>query len=222
MPEFLSRAVIALKKFFYIIFLIVLMMELPGQYIFAQDTLLNAASGKKNNKKLSMKATMLSAAFPGFGQIYNRKYWKIPLVYAGFGSLGYAVMFNSRFYNRYTKAYQDFTDKIPETASYTSLIRGADPNSYDPVLHPNTYKPAEVQWVKDQLLIRVDYYKKYRDLSYIGIGAWYIISILDANVDASLSDYDVSENLNLSFAPIQIPFYNFAVVGFNVSLKINF
>jgi hypothetical protein len=165
---------------------------------------------------------MLSAAFPGFGQIYNRKYWKIPLVYAGFGSLGYAVIFNSKFYDRYTKAYQDFTDLIPETASYASLIRGADPKNYDPVLHPDTFKPADASWVRDQLLLKVDYFKKYRDLSYIGIAAWYIISILDANVDASLSDYDVGENLNLSLAPIQIPFYNFVQFGVGMSLKINF
>jgi hypothetical protein len=197
-------------------------MELPWQTIYAQDTLSNAPSKKRSIKKIPIKATMLSASLPGFGQIYNSKYWKIPLVYAGFGSLGYAVIFNSRFYNRYIKAYQDFTDLIPETASYVSLIRGADQKYYDPVVHPGTYKKADASWVKDQLLLKVDYFKKYRDLSYIGIAAWYIISILDANVDASLSDYDVGENLNLSLAPIQIPFYNFALVGIKVSLKINF
>ena len=211
-----------MKNFFHTKFLLVLFIELQGQNIYAQDTLSNALTGRRRIKTIPMKATMLSAAFPGLGQIYNRKYWKIPLVYAGFGSLGYAVIFNGNLYNRYTKAYQDFTDLIPETKSYTSLIRGADPKAYDPVLYPGTYKTAEAAWIKDQLLIRVDYYKKYRDLSYIGIAAWYIISILDANVDASLSDYDIGENLNLSLAPIQIPFYNFALVGINVSIKINF
>jgi hypothetical protein len=165
---------------------------------------------------------MLSAVFPGFGQIYNRKYWKIPLVYAGFGGVGYAVAYNSRWYNRYTKAYQDFTDKIPETASYLDLIRGAKPEDYDPVLHPGTYNPSQESWIKDQLLARVDYFKKYRDLSYIGIAAWYIISILDANVDASLFDYDIGENLALTMTPFQVSLYNFTGVGINLSLKINF
>lgn len=177
---------------------------------------------KKKIRIDPMKATMLSAVFPGFGQIYNRKYWKIPLVYAGFGGVGYAVAYNSRWYNRYTKAYQDFTDKIPETASYLDLIRGAKPEDYDPVLHPGTYNPSQESWIKDQLLARVDYFKKYRDLSYIGIAAWYIISILDANVDASLFDYDIGENLALTMTPFQVSLYNFTGVGINLSLKINF
>jgi hypothetical protein len=197
-------------------------MLIPRQTIDAQDTLKVAATKRKSIKIIPMKATMLSATFPGFGQIYNRKYWKVPLVYAGFGGLGYAAILNSKNYNKFTRAYQDFTDQIPETASYVNFLKSADPKKYDPVRHPDTYLPAEASWVKDQLLLGVDYYKKYRDLSYIGIAVWYIISILDANVDASLSDYDIGENLNLTLAPIQIPMYNFAVVGIDVSIKINF
>ncbi len=169
-----------------------------------------------------MKATMLAAAFPGLGQIYNRKYWKIPLVYAGFGGVGYGVIFNTKRFNKFTKAYQDFTDKIRETDSYVDVIRSANPETYDPVLHPDTYKPSEASWVKDQLLLRVDYYKKYRDLSYIGIAAWYLFSILDANVDASLSDYDINQNLTLSLAPAQIPLDNFTGIGVNLTMKISF
>jgi hypothetical protein len=211
-----------LKAGKYIIFIVVLKMLLSQQVLTAQDTTLVSEKTKKILKLSPMKATMLSAALPGFGQIYNRKYWKIPLVYAGFGGLGYAVIFNSTSYNRFIRAYQDFTDNIPETDSYIVLIRGVDPSRYDPVLHPTTYNLSDASWVKDQLLLRVDYYKKYRDLSYIGIAAWYLISILDANVDASLSDYDIGENINLTFGPVQIPGYYFTGVGMNVSLRINF
>jgi hypothetical protein len=211
-----------LKKDYHIILILLLLLVLPWQIIFAQDSLSVVPTGKRNLKRTPMKATMLSAVFPGFGQIYNRKYWKIPLVYAGFGSLGYAVIFNSKNFNKYTKAYQDFTDKIPETASYLKLIRMSDPKDYDPVLYPDTYNPSEASWIKDRLLVGVDYFKRYRDLSYIGIAAWYVISILDANVDASLSDYDIGENINISLAPVQIPFNNFAVAGINLSMKINF
>ena len=80
---------------------------------------------------------MLAVAFPGLGQIYNRKYWKIPVVYAGFGALFYTASFNSKNYKLYMKAYQDFTDDIPETQSYMSLIIPADPKTYDPVLYPD-------------------------------------------------------------------------------------
>ncbi len=188
----------------------------------AQDTTAVRKSEKKVVKILPLRATMLAAALPGTGQIYTRKYWKVPLVYAGFGALGYAAGYNSKWYNTYTKAYQDFTDKIPETDSYLNLIVGVPPKQYDPVLYPNDYNPETAAYVKDQLLNKVDYYKRYRDLSMIGIAAWYLLTLLDANVDASLTDFDVSENINISVAPFQIPSYNYAAAGVGFSLQINF
>jgi hypothetical protein len=114
------------------------------------------------------RATMLAAALPGMGQVYNRKYWKIPVVYAGFVGLGYSMWFNSSNFNKFTVAYQDFTDLIPETDSYLQVSGTLNPESFDPVLHPSTFNPSEEQWVKEQLISRVDYYRKYRDLTYIG------------------------------------------------------
>jgi hypothetical protein len=206
----------------YIALAVFLLLTLLLQQAAGQDVISTVPGHGRKRIVDPMKATMLSAVFPGFGQVYNRKYWKIPLVYAGFGGVGYAVAYNSKWYNTYIKAYQDFTDKIPETASYLELIRGANPEKYDPVLHPATYDPSQASWIRDQLLTRIDYFKKYRDLSYIGIAAWYIISILDANVDASLFNYDVNENLAFTLTPFQVPLYNFASVGINLSLKINF
>jgi hypothetical protein len=161
-------------------------------------------------------------AFPGLGQIYNRKYWKIPLVYAGFGALFYTVGFNSSNYKLYMKAYQDFTDAIPETNSYLKIIK-ANPSTYDPVLFPSSYSPADASYYKDEMLRLVDYYKRYRDLSYIGIAGWYLLSILDANVDASLFNYDISNNLDIAIAPIGLPLPGgFTGAGLNVSLKVTF
>jgi len=169
-----------------------------------------------------LKATMIAVAFPGLGQIYNRKYWKIPWVYAGFGGLIYSVKFNSSNYNRYMKAYQDFIDAIPETNSYENVIL-ADPSTYDPVVHPDTYDPSKASYFKDGMLRMVDYYKRYRDLSYIGIAGWYLISILDANVDASLFNYDVSDNLDIAIFPSQISLPGgFMGAGLNVSLTVTF
>lgn len=148
------------------------------------------------------RSTMFAAALPGLGQIYNRKYWKVPIVYAGFGALGYAVTFNTRNYNTFINAYKDFTDIIPETDSYLDLLGSMDPATYDPVLHPGTYTPQNESWVKTQLLNGVDYYRKYRDLSYIGIAAWYLFTIIDANVDASLFDYDISDDLRAYLMPV--------------------
>ncbi len=188
----------------------------------AQDTISVPTPSKKNFRISPLKATMLAATFPGAGQIYTRKYWKVPLVYAGFGGLGFAVAYNSKLFNKFTKAYNDFTDKSPETTSYVSLIIGTPREIYDPSLNSIRFNPESAAYVKDQLLNKVDYFKRYRDLSLIGIGAWYLISILDANVDASLFDYDVSENINLSVAPFQFPLYNYAAVGMGFTLKINF
>jgi hypothetical protein len=120
------------------------------------------------------------------------------------------------------KAYQDFTDEIPQTDSYIELIRNADPSTYDPVLHPDTYDPSAASWYTDRMLRQVDYFKKYRDLSYIGFAAWYLFTVIDANVDASLFNYDISNNLDLQVEPVQIPQEGFALMGLNVSLKLTF
>ena len=171
----------------------------------AQDTLAITKPAKIKFKPEPLRATMLAVAFPGLGQIYNRKYWKIPLVYLGFGGLIYSVGFNAKNYNMYMKAYQDFTDVIPETQSYVKLIPASvDPATYDPVLHPTTYIPSNAQYYRDEMLRLVDYYKRYRDLSYIGIAGWYLFSILDANVDASLFNFDVDKNLNITILPVQL------------------
>ena len=71
-----------------------------------------------------IRSTMFAAALPGLGQIYNRKYWKVPFVYAGFGALGYAVTVNTKSYNKFISAYQDFTDIVPGTDSYVDLLDG--------------------------------------------------------------------------------------------------
>jgi hypothetical protein len=190
--------------------------------LYSQDSLSVTQPPKKNLKLNPLRATMLAAALPGSGQLYNRKYWKVPFVYAGFGAVGYAVAYNTKWYNKFTKAYQDLTDKVPETDSYTELIRGIKPEEYDWVLHPTTYNLSTYSWVKDQMLRQVDYFRKYRDLSYIGIAAWYLITILDANVDASLYDYDIGENLELALMPCQLHSTGYAFAGISLNLKINF
>lgn len=183
-----------------------------------QDSTAKRPDSVKKSVKLPHRATMLAASFPGMGQVYNREYWKIPVVYAGFAGLGYSMVYNTTNFNRYTIAYQDFTDIIPETDSYLEVIRGIDPVDFDPVLHPTTYKPSDAQWIKERLLAKVDYFKKYRDLTYIGVAAWYLISIIDANVDASLSDYDVGRNLNLSLRPASVPAYQGQMFALNLKL----
>jgi hypothetical protein len=211
-----------LKTFQKILIILILQLLCYQQNIFAQDTIPVAKPVKHKFLAEPLKATMMAVVFPGLGQIYNRKYWKIPLVYAGFGALIYSAGFNSSNYNLYMKAYQDFTDAIKGTDSYLKIISAA-PSTYDPVLFPDTYIPANASYYKNEMLRMVDYYKRYRDLSYIGIAGWYLFSILDANVDASLFNYDVSNNLEIAIAPMEVPLPGgFVGAGLNVSVKITF
>ena len=211
-----------MKSFHQIAVLLIVQLICLQQTGLAQDTLSVIKPPKHHFKAEPLKATMLAVALPGAGQIYNRKFWKIPLVYAGFGVLFYTAGFNSRNYITYIEAYQDFTDVIPETDSYRDVIP-ADPATYDPVLHPDTYDPSSASYYEEGLLRMVDYYKRYRDLSYIGIAAWYLISILDANVDASLFNFDVTDNLDLSFEPMFVPLPGgYKGAGLSASIKMTF
>jgi len=187
----------------------------------SNDTLPVPVSLKQVRKGDPMKATMLSAVFPGGGQIYNRKYWKLPVVYGGFGVLLYTTSSNSKNYQLYYKGYMDFTDDIKETDSYLDFVPG-DPSTYDPVLYPGA-NPANTALVEERMLRLVDYHKRYRDLSIILMGVWYMATILDANVDASLMEYDVSDNLELSFYPAMMNFPGRSpVAGLNLQLTMAF
>ena len=204
-----------MKAYQKIAFLILVILSCLLRNGFAQDTIIVVTPKKHVFKAEPLRATMLAIALPGFGQIYNRKYWKVPFVYAGFGGVIYAIHFNSSEYNIFMKAYQDFTDNIPETNSYEKLINNVDPATYDPVLQPAAYA-----WYKERMLRQVDYFRKYRDLSYIGIAAWYLITILDANVDASLYNFDISNDLDIKIVPTALPLSGRAVVG--LSLRLTF
>ena len=190
----------------------------------AQDSLYVKSRKKREKTEFTadpQRATMLALTLPGLGQIYNRKYWKVPLVYAGFGGLAYAIGYNSSLYTKYMIAYQDLTDNIPETDSYLDILYFADPRDYDPVLYPQSYNASYYAHYKEGMIRQIDYNRKYRDLSYIGIALWYIVTVLDANVDASLFNYDISDNLSLVLAPVQIPSAATGV-GLNISMQISF
>ncbi len=165
-----------------------------------------------------VKATMMAAALPGLGQVYNRKYWKIPLVYAGFGALGYSIIRNSQNFDGYMEAYQHLTDDVPETITYEKYTSAFDSGEIDPALGADNYNPQTHSWVKDQMLNAISYYRRYRDLSYIGVGLWYILSILDANVDAIMSDYDISPELSLSVEPVPLSTVNGPTMGIGVKI----
>lgn len=135
------------------------------------------------------RATILSMIFPGGGQIYNRKYWKLPIFYGGYVGCLYALTWNNTTYNEYMQAYQDFVDDDPETTSYLDFI----PSTYD--IESNR------SWLESVLKNRKDYYRRYRDISIFAFAGVYLLSIIDAYVDAELSHFDVSKDLSLDVSP---------------------
>ncbi len=140
------------------------------------------------NKKIFIpnptKATWLAVVFPGGGQIYNRKYWKLPIIYGGFAGCAYALSWNGKMYKDYSQAYLDIMDSNPNTKSYEDLL---PPNS--------TYNEEQL---KNTLKRRKDMFRRYRDLSIFAFIGVYLISIIDAYVDAELSNFDITPDLSKS------------------------
>lgn len=132
------------------------------------------------------KATYL-ALVPGvgLGQIYNRKYWKLPLVYAGYAGLIYALVYSNNNYRDYKRAYISIADQDETTNEYTKYIpAGKDETTVDKA------------WLSNALNQRYMRFRRYRDLSIIGLVAWYGLTVLDAYVDAQLFDFDISPDLS--------------------------
>ena len=140
--------------------------------------------------------TLIYAALPEFyailglgGQIYNRKYWKLPLVYGGFIGCLYAMNWNNTMYKDYSQAYIDIMDNDPGTQSYNQFLHnGATINGQE-----DRYKKLFKQ--------RKDRYRRWRDMSFFCLVGVYALSVIDAYVDAELSVFDISKDLSLSIEP---------------------
>ena len=136
------------------------------------------------------KATWLALVIPGGGQIYNRKYWKLPIFYGGFAGCAYALTWNSKMYKDYSTAYKDAMNGNMQSSSITDLL-------------PPGYKISETQ-LKELLLKRKDTYRRYRDLSIFAFIGVYLLSVIDAYVDAELSNFDITPDLSMKVEPAVI------------------
>lgn len=135
------------------------------------------------------RATIMSACFPGLGQIYNHKYWKAPVIYAGMGAtIGFAI-----------KNYH--MQKLMETM----VVENQDPTSAN-------YLRYDLQSLKSNVL----FYERNKELCLIITGVIYFLNIVDATVDAYLFDFDVSKNLSLHVVPV---YYNPQSLGVLCSFR---
>ena len=136
----------------------------------------------------SKKATWLAVICPGGGQIYNRKYWKLPIIYGGFFGCAYALGWNSKMYADYSQAFLDIMDDNPATKSYEDLL-------------PPNYNYPEEQ-LKQTLKRRKDFFRRYRDISIFAFIAVYALSVIDAYVDAELSNFDIGPDISMRVTAI--------------------
>lgn len=136
------------------------------------------------------RAMWLALVLPGAGQIYNRKYWKLPIVYGGFVGCAYALRWNNQMYRDYSQAYLDLMDNDPNTQSYNQFLHlGAKIDDSNKARYQKLFKS------------RKDTYRRWRDLSVFCLIGVYALSVIDAYVDASLSEFDISKDLSLRVEP---------------------
>ena len=162
-------------KLFFAFLFIFLSVICTAQNVEASDTVLVSPPTNHSPKK----ATIFSAVVPGLGQAYNKKYWKIPLVYAAIGVPLYFAMDQASLFNEYKDAYLSRVDDDPTTID----------NKYSGV------------YTDDNLLSLIDYHRKNRDLLYVLTGVAYILNVVDAAVDAHLYYFDISDDLSATLKP---------------------
>lgn len=145
------------------------------------------------------KATIMSACLPGLGQIYNKKYWKVPVIYAGFGILGYFIYTNADEYINFKCAYIE-SSYGNTNGSYSYLVN---------------------RYTTEELLSGREYYRRNLEISILLSALLYALNIIDATVDAHLYTYNISDRLSLRVEPDLIPagFARQTTAGLKINLR---
>ena len=161
------------------------------------------------------RALWLALVVPGAGQIYNRKYWKLPIFYGGFMGCVYALTWNNMMYKDYSQAYLDIMDDDPGTASYNKFLHLG-----------KQITPENEERYKQIFKSRKDKYRRWRDMSFFVMLGVYAVSVIDAYVDAELSVFDISKDLSLKVEPAVMPNNGgsnwLTAQSLGVSCKLNF
>ena len=140
-----------------------------------------------------IRSMWLGLVFPGGGQIYNRKYWKLPIIYGGFLGCVYALTWNSQMLHDYSQAYLDIMDSDPNTKSYEKML----PIGYDITGREERFKTIFKN--------KKNFFRRNRDLSIFAFAGVYLLAVIDAYVDGELSTFDISDDLSLHLEPTIIP-----------------
>lgn len=185
-------------------FLVILFLA-TGFSAFSQETATDSTKLKKPIVEHSpRRATIYSAVLPGLGQIYNRKYWKVPIVIGGFATLGYFINFNNNEYTIYKQAYSDIIDLDPNTNSFLKLK-----------VNPSYLQPDNRTQFIDGLRGEKDRWRRYRDLVVIGTVVFYAMNVIDASVDAHFFNFNIGDDLTMRWAPGPVMSMNTKLIGIN-------
>ena len=178
----------------FIFFVVFFCQQNFAQTITADSTVATKAVVDSASLKHSpKKAALYSAILPGLGQAYNKKYWKIGVLYAAEGLMGYFIIDNNKQYKLYKNAY--------------SIRLDDDSNTVDQFT--DTYADEDLRLLKN-------FYRRNRDLSYIVAGMIYVLNIVDASVDAHLFYFNVNDDLSLKISPAINPVPNNYYAGINL------
>jgi hypothetical protein len=211
------KIIIAGLSFFFTI--ITGNLALKAQQIVVSNKSLQIAEPVAKVERSPKKASIYAALFPGLGQIYNKKYWKLPIVYGGYAGLIYVLGWNNNNYKDFFQGYRivvqysSAASLKPEERKFLDNLIKNPSISLD---NPSTYT-----YISSQLKSGKDYYRRNRDLTIIGIAALHVLSIIDASVDANLFDFDISDDLSMRIEPIPVNLGNKNMV-MGLNLAINF
>ena len=226
-----------MKSILHILFIVFLFANALRANVSPVDSLIvkvdsakaiNAISESKNLKKLKeavktdsiksfkpdpKRVVWMGAIIPGYGQIINRSYWKLPIVYTGFLACGYAITLNSTNYEKYKQAYKDISDTNDNSNSFMDLL---------PAGYSVDNFPGGRSGLQNNLKSFYDQYRRYRDLSIIATIGYYAITIVEAYVDAQLFDFDISTDLSMHVRPslLQNAYGRSNTPGLQVSLSL--
>jgi hypothetical protein len=170
----------AFKKFIFLLILFFAGFSMMAQQTTVKPPVPDSIREKEHSPT---KATIMSMCLPGLGQVYNKKYWKVPVIYAGFGVLTYLIIFNTNYYLEYKSAYIESTNG-DSTGNYSEIVK---------------------KYPASSILSSAEYYRRNLEITVIITALFYALNILDATVDAHLFTYDINKDLSFRIEPVLIP-----------------
>lgn len=165
-------------RFIFVVVVLIISNQSIGQKSKLDSLVADTLKIKVDKPHSPTKATILSAVIPGAGQVYNKKYWKVPIVYGAIGTSLYFAISNHKYFNDFKQAYLYRIDGDPNTVDeYVDVLSEAGLES------------------------NMEYHRRNRDLSYVFTGLFYVLNIVDAAVDAHLFNFPKNDKLSFNLQP---------------------